>query len=215
MGQARNNRRAAATGRPTVRVSNRIDVIPMEYVESYYAHEIASEGKWAANVSVVIIQPEIDRGKADSGWFHKTLSRMREARRRRGTIPVRIGPEEAGNTELDVGLVDVTVFFEMPDSMSGLPGSRDELDRLLTENLQHFDSVCAGALHDQMVIAIAPHRFHSNGSHLFHYHNLILGLRQEVRGGMDILGPLDMDPLLKTLSRTGPLRIIGGMKPAL
>ena len=82
----------------------------------------------------------------------------------------------------------------------------------MAENFRHFDAVCAGALHDQMIIASVPHVFHSNGSVLFHYHNLIFGLRQEVRGDMDILGPLDMDPLLKALSRSGPIGIIGGMK---
>ena len=49
-------------------------------------------------------------------------------------------------------------------------------------------------------------------SPLFHYHNLIFGLRQEVRGDMDILGPLDMEPLLEALSKSGPLAFIGGMK---
>jgi hypothetical protein len=41
-----------------------------------------------------------------------------------------------------------------------------------TENFRHFDSVCAGALHDQMIIATVLHLFHSNGSPLLHDHNL-------------------------------------------
>ncbi len=85
----------------------------------------------------------------------------------------------------------------------------------MLENALHFDSVCAGAVHDQMILANAQHRFHSNGTPLFHCHNLIFGMRHEVRGDMDILGPLDMDPLLKALAKSGPLRIIGGMNPAL
>ena len=32
-----------------------------------------------------------------------------------------------------------------------------------------------------MIIAVAPHIYHSNGTYLYHYHNLIFGLRQEVR----------------------------------
>jgi hypothetical protein len=35
----------------------------------------------------------------------------------------------------------------------------------------------------------------ADGHHvIFHFHNLIFGLRQEARGDMDILGPLDIDP---------------------
>jgi hypothetical protein len=94
-----------------------------------------------------------------------------------------------------------------------LPTTRKELDMPFTENFRHFDSVCAGALHDQMIVATVLHVFHSDGSPLLHYHNLIFGLRQEVRGHMDILGPLDLDPMLTKLSKSGPLSIIGGMKP--
>jgi hypothetical protein len=41
---------------------------------------------------------------------------------------------------------------------------------------------------------------------------LIFGLRQEVRGDMDILGPLDINPLLRAISKSGPINVVGGMK---
>jgi hypothetical protein len=185
----------------------------MEHVETYYAHEIASEGKWANNRQLIVIRPTIDAGRADSTWFPRTLERMRETRQRKGSMPITIAVGDDAEVRLDVGLVDITVFFELPPGVPPqLPIMREELNRTLDENLRHFDSVCAGALHDQMIVASVAHTFHSNGSPLFHYHNLIFGLRQEVRGDMDILGPLDMDPLLKALSKSGPLSIIGGMK---
>jgi hypothetical protein len=93
-----------------------------------------------------------------------------------------------------------------------IPTREEDWDRTLTENLRHLDSICAGAFHDQMILATTPHCFHSDGSLLLHYHNLIFGMRQEVCGDTDILAPLDMGPLLKALSKSGPVSIIGGMK---
>ena len=198
----------------SVRVSNRVDVVPMEHIETYYAHEIIREGKWGSNRKPIIVRPHEDVAKmADSHWFSKTLDRMRQTRRRKGTLPTTVDLGGGETLMLDVGLVDVTVFFQMPPGQPPLlPRTQEEHSKAMAENFRHFDAVCAGALHDQMIIASVPHVFHSNGSVLFHYHNLIFGLRQEVRGDMDILGPLDMDPLLKALSRSGPLSIIGGMK---
>jgi hypothetical protein len=203
-------RRAAGMGqaKPIIRVTDRVDVVPMQHVETFFNYEIAREGKWRSDVPVIIMRPEHDAGQADNGWFPKTLARMREARERKGTLPVRIG-----GTDVDVGLIDVTVFFQiMPGNKLVHPRTREESDKLFNENLIHLDKVCANALHDQMIIAIAQHIYHSNGSFLYHYHNLIFGLRQEVRGDMDILGPLEMEPLLKALSKSGPLSVIGGMK---
>lgn len=206
---------AANMGRPVVKVGNRIDVVPMEHAESYIAHEIESEGPWRSGVPLVILQPAIDRGMAPDGWMAQTLARMREVRLRHATVPFRMGVDGGGQIGIDVGLVDVTVFFEMPASRRPVPPrGRDETDRLLTENLRHLDAVCAGALHDQMVIASAQHFYHSGGSHLVHFHNLIFGLRQEVREDRDLLGPLDMNPLLEALAAGGPLTVIGGMRAA-
>lgn len=121
-------RRAAGRKKEMVRVSNRISIVPMEHAETYLAHEIASEGKWASDVPLFIIQPEIDRGETDTGWFATTLERMRETRRRKGTLPVTIAMPSGSIIEMDVGLVDVTVFFEMPpDVLPLLPTSKDDL----------------------------------------------------------------------------------------
>lgn len=214
-GMNRAARRAAKIGRPVIKVSNRVDVVPMEHAESYLAHEIEREGPWRSGVPLVILQPEIDRGRAAAGWMPQTLARMQEVRLRHAPVPFRMDIDAGGEIEIDVGLVDVTVFFEMPaSSRPVLPGNREEVDRLLTENLRHLDEVCAGALHDQMVIASAQHFYHSGGAHLVHFHNLIFGLRQEVRDDRDLLGPLDMNPLLEALAASGPLSVIGGMRPA-
>lgn len=203
-------RRAAGMHKtqPIIRVTDRVDVVPMEHVETFFNYEIAREGKWRSDVPLIIIRPKHQTGRADSSWFPETLARMREARRRKGALPVCVG-----GMEIDVGLIDVTVFFQlMPGSTLVRPRTREESDKLLHENLIHLDKVCGDAFHDQMILAISPHIYHSNGSFLYHHHNLIFGLRQEVRGDMDILGPLDMQPLINALGRSGGLNVIGGVK---
>jgi hypothetical protein len=204
----RATRRAAGMKKPSIKITNRIDVVPMEHIESFWKYEIASEGKWASDVPVMVLQPEIDRGPADRIWFDRTLERLWETRRRKGTIPMVIGG--AHQMAIDVGLVDIVVFFQMPGGV--VPSQEEHFDQMLIENLRHVELACSGAFHDQMILATAFHRFHSNGSRLFHYHNVIFGLRQEIRDGMDLLGPLDMDPLVKALAKGGPLNIIGRIR---
>jgi hypothetical protein len=206
------NKHKAGKTKVTVGMRNQVTVVPMEHLESYVTHEIVSEGTWASARELIIIQPPHDAGRTDSNWIPRMLERMRETRRRKGTIPFRMATD-GGDIEIDVGLVDVTVFFEMPPGLPpSLPTTHPEYDMASTENFRHFDAVCGGALHDQMIVASALHFFHTDGSPLFHYHNLIFGLRQEVRGDIDILGPLDMEPLLKALSRSGPVNIIAAIK---
>ena len=205
-------RRAAGFRKVAVPVRNQIHVVPMEHVESYFTHEIASEGKWRSNATILIIQPKEDAGKAPSDWFTRTLERMRESRVRKGTIPLTIDVGGVA-TEIDIGLVDIVVFFQIPPgNVPALLKSNSEPERFFQENLRHVDLLCKGTLHDQMIMAASPHFYRSDGSILFHCHNVIFGLRQEIRGDIDILAPLDFDPLLKALAKTGPLRVLGGMK---
>ena len=61
-------RRAAAAGKtqPIIRVTNRVDVVPMEHVETFFKYEIASEGRWRSDVPLIIIRPDHEAGEADS-----------------------------------------------------------------------------------------------------------------------------------------------------
>jgi hypothetical protein len=209
-------RRAAGKGTAnksmTVQVSNRIAVVPMAHVETYVEHEILREGSWGSHRRLIILRPPEDVGEASDDWWPTLLERMHETRRRKGMLPVPIDLDARQVLQLDVGLVDVTVSVEMPPGLPALPATEEDYDRALDENLRHFDAVCAGMLHDQMIVATVLHVFRPDGLPLLHYHNLIFGLRQEVRGDMDLLGPLDVEPLLKAFSKSGTMSIIGGMK---
>ncbi len=132
------------------------------------------------------------------------------AKRKGVAFPVRFQ-----DTEIDVGLLDVIVSFRiMPGNKLVLSSTEEERNKLrFVKTLSTLTSVCGDALHDQMIMAMAiPHIYRSDGELLFHIHNLIFGLRQEVRGDMDILGPLDLEPVMKVLSRSGGLDFIGGVK---
>jgi hypothetical protein len=50
-------------------------VVPMEHVETYFRHEITSEGRWASGRRLIIVRPAVDAGLADDGWFTRTLER--------------------------------------------------------------------------------------------------------------------------------------------
>jgi hypothetical protein len=196
----------------SVRVSNRIAVVPMAHIDTYLEHEILNEGTWATGCNLIVIRPPEDAGRDDDRWLSWTLEKMRETRRRKGTLPWKFAGPDGNDVEIDIGLIDVTVFFQPPPGMPPTPATKEEYRKTFDENARHMEMLCAGALHDQMILATCMHVFHSNGSLLLHYHNLIFGLRQEVRGDMDLLGPLDLDPLLKALAGSGPLSVIGGRK---
>jgi hypothetical protein len=206
----RKARRAAGIGKaaPTIEVTDRVSVVPMEHVETYLNYEILREGKWRSDVTLIIRRPHQDAGEADSGWISKTLARMWECRQRKGAMPV-----DFGGMEIDVGLIDIIVSFRIqPGNKLVVSRTPEEHDKIIRENFIHLDKVCGDTLHDQMIMAFTPHMYRSDGELLFHCHNLIFGLRQEVRGDIDVLGPLDMEPLMKALSRSGGLDIVAGVK---
>lgn len=71
--------RAAGLGkeRPTLLVTDRASVVPMEHVESYYNDEIAREGRWRGGVPLVILRPKADRGKGGIVRSRYTPTRFR------------------------------------------------------------------------------------------------------------------------------------------
>jgi regulator of sirC expression with transglutaminase-like and TPR domain len=197
-----------------VEVSHRITVVPMKHIDAYLQHEIINEGKWATGRQPIILYPAKDTGLADNRWLSTTIERMHEARRRLGTPPSTIPTGEGDAITIDIGLVDVTVFFQMPLGRPPCLPPKAQYKKAFEENYRHFLAFCGGTLHDQMIIAACMHVFHADGWPLLHYHNLIFGLRQNVRGDMNILlSPLDLDPLLKVLAKSGPLSIITGVNP--
>ena len=114
----------------------------MEHVETYFTYEIASEGQWRSNVPLIILRPPEDSGKVPDGWFARTLDRMRETRARKGTLPITM---KAGGiaTEIDVGLVDIVVFFQMAaDNIPILRNSPGEAERVMQENFRQFEHLC-------------------------------------------------------------------------
>ena len=56
-------RRALARLQPTIRVTNRVDVVPMEHVQTFFNYEIAREGKWRDDVPVIIMPSRTRGGK--------------------------------------------------------------------------------------------------------------------------------------------------------
>lgn len=205
-------RRAANSGMekalPTIQVTHRVDLVPMEHMETFFKYEIAREGKWRNDAPVLILRPKHDAGLADSGWFPKTLARMWEVRQRKDAVPL-----SGDGMEIDLGLIDIIVFFElMPGNKRVHPQTAEDIETLRDENFNHLDKICGDSVHDQMIIAQVEHFYHSDGSYLCHYHTLIFNLRQDARGKFDVLRAPDLQPLLNDLRRGGNLNVIEGVK---
>jgi hypothetical protein len=209
-------RRAAANqgGKSThpekmgVRVDSAVLVVPFDTLETYYRYEIAREGKWRANVPVVVMDCDLGRAATEE-WFNGMLEDMRGVRAKHGASLFPI--EGAG--PLDIGCIDIRVHFHAP-----IPKQMNAADlaRVQKENFHHFDMQHGDTFDVQcMTMAYAAHLYQADGSMRLHCHNLIFNLRKEHRDGIlegpVVTGPLDLDPMLRALAVNGSLRVIGGI----
>jgi hypothetical protein len=187
-------RRAGRGARP--RIETAAYVVPMELVELYYHTQIAREGLWNPDPPVIILRPQQEFGRADDAWFDRTLAQMREVRKP-GTNRY-VLPANGGNVDLDIGLLDVQVYFH------NTPDSRATSD----DNFKEVDKMCGKQLHTQMVIVTAVHQYLTDGSRTLHYHNVIFSLRREIDGDREHIGILDMLPLVERLGKGRTIHII-------
>ena len=74
-------------------------------------------------------------------------------------------------------------------------------------NLLHVDALLAGTFHDQMTLVNVLHVVRPDGTPEIHYHNLVFGVRREFREGRAIVGPLDLKPMLDTLTKQFRFRL--------
>jgi hypothetical protein len=199
-------RRAAAASRSRPRTIPPIDIaiyiVPMELTEGYYAAYIADEGIGSLEPAIIIMRPEAELGRADHAWLQRTLGQMRDVRQP-GTHRYEF-PHDGGTIEIDIGLIDVQVWFN--DTAGELAD-----DYRSDENFAVLDKLCGSQLNTQMVLASAVHRYRPDGSYLLHYHNLIFSLRKEYDGDCEHLGVIDLLPLVKVLGDGRTLNIIDGL----
>lgn len=191
-------RRASKASAPKAEI--KVSVVPMELVELYYRTQIASEGYLNAEPAVIVTRPQAGLLRADDAWFFQTLDEMRAVRRHgtnRTVFPA--GPGRAA-IDVDIGLIDVQVFFNAYDGIhAGSPRTE--------ENFSRFRRICGGEAHDQMVMATAVHHFRPDGSLLLHYHNLVFALRKQVDPDVHI-GLLDLTPLVRAIGNNHRLHVL-------
>lgn len=192
----RKARRAQRSGRREIEVG--IYIVPMDLVRDYYQTQIAIEGYWNDRPPVIVVQPVTEMFRADDAWFKHTLSQMHEVRRP-GAIRY-VVPCEGGQVDIDIGLIDVQIYFD---------GHAGDIDaRLMTDaNFREFKRLCHGELTTQTVIATAVHNYRPDGELTLHYHNLIFGLRKQV-GPDEQIGQFDLLPLIRALGDKLPLAVI-------
>jgi hypothetical protein len=175
-------------------------VVPFSSARSYYRTEIANEGFRRANCPVMVLFPRAEVGEATPAWIEKLFGEMDEVRR--SDPPKRISIPELGveGRDIDVGLVDVPITFEGPLQRVASNLEHRSLEFLDT-NLRYLDGLSSGTFHDQMVLVTVLHAVRPDGTPSIHYHNLIFGLRKEIREDRTLIGPLDLGPMCEALGR--------------
>ena len=98
-----------------------------------------------------------------------------------------------------MGLLDIPVTVRGPLELVASTLERRPMD-VFEANLVHVDALFAGTFHDQMTLVSVLHVVRPGGTPEIHYHNLVFGVRREFRAGRTIIGPLDLKPMLDSLT---------------
>lgn len=186
-----------------------VTLVPLEHARSYFAGEIASEGRFRSGVPVIPILPARDAGRpCPPNWFPDLYVQMRQARNRAMPKLYRL----RDGKKIDVGIIDITIALHVPDE--GMIPHLIESETFTRENLDFLDCITAEKICPPMVFATAFHNYHSNGSHHYHFHNLIFGLRKEISepDGKESIGTIDLLPLIEALNEWHDQNIVAGRK---
>lgn len=191
-----------------VSMTSMVTLVPMPHVRSYYAGEIASEGRWRSGVPIIVILPAGSAGKpAPTGWFAGIYAQMRQARRRETPPLYRL----RGGSRIDIGIIDIQIGLHCPDE--GMIPHLIESGTFTGENLAFLDHITGQRIQNPMVFAAAFHRYHSTGKPHYHFHNLIFGLRREPgEGDGERFGTIDLLPLIGALNEHHDQNVVAGRK---
>ena len=184
----------------TIRVeSGAVYVVPFPFARSYFGFEIEDEGFHRSDCHPVVLLPRHEAGQATREWVEAIFAAMDEVRR--------IHPREALETPglsplgggVDVGLLDIPVTVRGPLELVTSNLERRPME-IFEANLLHVDALLAGTFHDHMTLVSVLHVVRPDGTPEIHYHNLVFGVRREFREGRTIIGPLDLKPMLDSLT---------------
>jgi hypothetical protein len=184
----------------TIRVeSGAVYVVPFPFARSYFGFEIEDEGFHRSDCHPVVLLPRHEAGPATREWVETIFAAMDEVRR----IHPREAFETAGLSPLgggvDVGLLDIPVTIRGPLELVTSNLKQRPME-IFEANLVHVDALLAGTFHDQMTLVSVLHVVRPDGTPEIHYHNLVFGVRREFREGRTIIGPLDLKPMLDSLT---------------
>jgi hypothetical protein len=206
----RNNLRYCRMTCPAgVSMTSLVTLVPMPHVRSYFADEIASEGRWRSGVPIIVILPSGNADKpAPADWFPGIYAQMRQARRGEAPPLYRL----RNGSRIDIGIIDIQIELHCRDE--GMIPHLIESGTFAHENMAFLDHITGRRIHNAMVFAAAFHRHHSTGKPHYHFHNLIFGLRQEPGegGGAQRIGMIDLIPLIDALNERHDQNVVAGRK---
>jgi hypothetical protein len=203
----RNKGRTRKNPTRTIRVeSGTVYVVPFPFARSYYTFEIEDEGFHRSGCHPVVLLPRHEAGPATREWVEAIFAAMDEVRKihtREALETPSLSPLGGG---VDVGLLDIPVTVREPFKFVTANLKRRPME-IFEANLVQIDALLAGTFHDQMTLVTVLHTVRPDGTPEFHYHNLVFGVKREFRAGRIISGPLDLKPMLDSLTNQFGLRL--------
>ena len=182
-------------------ISSSILVVPFNKSRIFFLQEIAAEGNLRNDVPLTFLFPESLRGEATPEAVKEIFALMQKIRTYQLPNTIKF---ENGNY-VDVGLIDIQVFFQGDESEikyqlevnanSFLQGNLKQIDLTLGENCLKYIT----AMNEQIFMLLALHYFAANGTFQLKYHNVIFNL---AKNGNE-LKYLDIHWLLSELVQKG------------
>jgi hypothetical protein len=189
--------------------SGAVYVVPFSFIRYYLSHEILAEAYYRSDCQPIVLFPRVEAGTASKEWFDTLLDAMDELHRRHPREKLEtpgVSPVDGGG--VDIGLIDIPVTFRGPLGLVATHLKRHPM-KFFEENLGYIDALFDGTFHDQMTLVSTLHVFKPDGERQIHYHNLVFGVRREFRDGRELVGPLDLKPMLHALTSELRLGVVG------
>jgi hypothetical protein len=189
--------------------SGAVYVVPFSFIRSYLSHEIVDESFYRSDCQPIVLFPRVEAGTASKEWFDSLLDGMDELHHRHPRENLEtpgVSPVDGGG--IDIGLIDIPVTFRGPLTLVAA-SMKHHPTKFMEENLRHVDELFGGTFHDQMTLVSTLHVFKPGGERQIHFHNLVFGVRREFRDGQVLVGPLDLKPMLDTLTSKLRLGVVG------
>ncbi|PSB43740.1 hypothetical protein C7B80_23090 [Cyanosarcina cf. burmensis CCALA 770] len=190
-------------------VSSNILVVPFPIIHSFFSQEIAAEGSYRGDVPLMFLFPNSKRGEATPEAIQELFADLQKVRERQP--PTIVDFAETG-IYVDVGLIDIPVFFQGDESdIFYLMKTNGQV--FFQENLKQLDLVLGekclkymSTRSERIVTIMALQCYAPDRTFQLKYHNVIFNL---TKNGSE-LSYLNVRLFLSELARDGRILSLVG-----